>query len=89
METKRRRAVTAGGHRGELRVAAVQMRFAATIAGNLATIDRLVEAAVAGGADAVLLPECATTGYSYDFPSLTPTAARAARTAVGVRLGKS
>ena len=74
MQTARRK--TAG--RSELRVAAVQMRFAPTIAGNLASIDRLVARAAAGGADAVLLPECATTGYAYDFPSLTPAQVRAA-----------
>lgn len=67
---------------GTVRVAAVQMRFAATIAGNLAAIDRLVATAAAGGADAVLLPECATTGYSYDFASLTPATVRAALVAV-------
>lgn len=62
--------------RGRLRVAAVQMRFAATVAENLATIERLVGKAAAGGADAVLLPECATTGYSYDFSSLEPAIVR-------------
>jgi predicted amidohydrolase len=82
METKRRRAAAGTAPRGELRVAAVQMRFAGTIAGNLATIDRLVRAAAAGGADAVLLPECATTGYSYDFSSLTPADVRDALAAV-------
>lgn len=80
MATGRTRGAAAAP--GELRVAAVQMRFAATIAGNLATIERLVAAAAAAGADAVLLPECATTGYSYDFPSLTPATVRRALAAV-------
>lgn len=72
METGARKA----SGRSHLRVAAVQMRFAATIADNLATIERLVGKAAAGGADAVLLPECATTGYSYDFSSLQPATVR-------------
>lgn len=67
---------------GTLRVAAVQMRFATTIAANLAAIDRLVGQAAAAGADAVLLPECATTGYRFDFSSLTPATVRAALAAV-------
>jgi predicted amidohydrolase len=78
MEAGRRK--TAG--RGHLRVAAVQMRFAPTVADNLTTIERLVGKAAAGAADAVLLPECATTGYCYDFHSLTPAIVRDALAAV-------
>ena len=60
-----------------LRVAAVQMRFAATIEGNLAKIDAAVARAARRQADVVLFPECATTGYSYDFGTLKPAAVRA------------
>jgi predicted amidohydrolase len=60
-----------------LRVASVQMKFAPTIDENLATIERLVGEAARRGADAVLLPECATTGYAYDFSRLTPPEVRA------------
>jgi predicted amidohydrolase len=49
-----------------LRVATVQMKFAPTIAGNLATIERLVKEAARRRADAVLFPECATTGYAWN-----------------------
>ena len=35
------------------------------------------------GADAVLFPECATTGYGYDFGSLRPADVRRCLTAVG------
>ncbi len=59
--------------RPHLRVAAVQMRFAPTIAGNLAKIEAALRTAVQRGADAVLFPECATTGYACDFSSLKPT----------------
>jgi predicted amidohydrolase len=58
--------------RERLRVAAVQMKLAPTIDENLAKIERLVSEAARGKADAVLLPECATTGYAYDFSRLTP-----------------
>jgi predicted amidohydrolase len=55
-----------------LRVAAVQMKFASSISRNLDKIRRAVQAAARQGADAVLFPECATTGYAYDFASLRP-----------------
>ncbi len=54
-----------------LRVAAVQMRFAATMAENLAQIEQFAAQAVRRRADAVLFPECATTGYVYDYGTLT------------------
>ena len=58
--------------RASLRGAAVQMKFAPTLDENLAKIERLVRKAAQDGADAVLLPECATTGYAYDFSNLRP-----------------
>jgi len=61
------------------RVGAVQMKFAPTIDGNLATIERLVGEAARSRASAVLLPECATTGYAYDFARLTPAEVRRAK----------
>ena len=61
-----------------LRVAAVQMIFADSIAGNLEKIERAVIKAAADGADAVLFPECATTGYACDFGALKPAALRQA-----------
>ena len=66
-----------------LRVAAVQMKFAPTIDGNLAAIERSLTAAFRHQADAVLLPECATTGYAYDFSRLKPGEIRKALAAVG------
>lgn len=66
-----------------LRVAAVQMRFAPTIEGNLEAIEAAVGRAAARGADAVLFPECAVTGYACDFRALRPAALRDAVRALG------
>lgn len=76
------RSKTETGVRERLRVAAVQMKFAPSIDGNLAKIDQLLSAAARRRADAVLLPECATTGYGYDFSRLQPAEVRAALAAV-------
>jgi len=66
-----------------LRVAAVQMKFAPTIDENLARIEHLLGKAARRRADAVLLPECATTGYAYDFSRLSSAEIAAALAAVG------
>lgn len=58
-------------HVNILRVATVQMKFADSIRGNLDKIRLATRQAVRQRADAVLFPECATTGYGYDFRSLT------------------
>lgn len=68
--------------RKRLRVAAAQMKFAPAIAGNLAKIETTIRAAARRGADAVLFPECATTGYNRDFSTLRPAEVRAALAAV-------
>lgn len=61
-----------------LRVAAVQMIFADSIAGNLEKIEQAAIQAAADRADAVLFPECATTGYACDFGAMKPAALRQA-----------
>lgn len=61
-----------------LRIAAVQSIFADSIDGNLKKIERAATQAAADGADAVLFPECATTGYACDFDALKPAALRPA-----------
>lgn len=53
-----------------LRVAAVQLNSTDSIEANLARIEEAAARAAAAGASAVLFPECATTGYTYDFTSL-------------------
>ncbi len=55
---------------GRLRVAAVQMKFSRTIAGNIPRIQEFLSAAARRRVDAVLFPECAVTGYDYDFSNL-------------------
>ena len=55
-----------------LRVAAVQMVFAGSIGANLANIEQAAIRAARRGAQAILFPECATTGYAFDFGTLTP-----------------
>jgi len=69
---------TAGPQPDRLRVAAIQMKFAPTIAGNLAIIEQRLAEAARQRADAVLFPECATTGYGTDFSWVTPTEIRRA-----------
>lgn len=59
-----------------LRVAAVQMIFSATPDANLARIQAAAREAAGAGADAVLFPECATTGYAIDFAALDTGAVR-------------
>jgi predicted amidohydrolase len=85
-----RSAAQAQAHAGRLRVAAVQMKFAPSIAGNLAKIEAAASAAARRGADVVLFPECATTGYACDFAALRPADIAAALGRLGdlaARLG--
>lgn len=55
-----------------LRVAAVQMKFAESIPANLQKMDEAIRHAARQSVDAILFPECATTGYAYDFALLRP-----------------
>ncbi len=66
-----------------LRVAAVQMRFAATIEGNLQRIEELAKQAARKRADVVLFPECAVTSYACDYHSLKPAQIHGALEAIG------
>jgi predicted amidohydrolase len=59
------------------------MVFAPTLEGNLAAIRQSLARASRRRADAVLFPECALTGYSYDFARLDPRRLREALGAVG------
>jgi len=54
----------------KLRVAAVQMKFCPTIDKNMVVIERSIRTAARRKADVVLFPECAITGYAYNFSSL-------------------
>jgi len=79
-----------------LRIAAVQMKFAPTIGANVDRIGELLANAARKRADAVLFPECAVTGYAYDFgrldarelrEALASVAAAAAEHHVNVLIG--
>lgn len=62
----------------QLRIAAAQMKFAPTIPENLEAIEQTVKRAARRGVDALLFPECATTGYACDFRTLAPAQLREA-----------
>jgi predicted amidohydrolase len=69
-------------------VAAVQMIFADSLSGNLEKIELAATHAADAGADVVLFPECATTGYAYDFATLKPAELRGALRAVATIAAK-
>jgi omega-amidase len=54
-----------------LKLAAVQMKFRGSIRENTEWIVATIYAAAREGADAVLFPECAVTGYNCDFAALS------------------
>lgn len=54
-------------------VAVAQMKFRAAISDNVTWITQTILDAAKGGADAILFPECAVTGYHCDFASVPPT----------------
>src|SRR5438552_1817308 len=66
-----------------LRIAAVQMKFADSIPPNLDKIKEAVSYAAKRQADAILFPECATTGYACDFRTLRPAIIREALKELG------
>ena len=71
-----------------MRVAAVQMKFVATVAGNVAKLEAALAHAVRRNADAVLFPECVTTGYNRDFTRLSWPQVQAALERVGALAAK-
>ncbi len=71
-----------------MRVAAVQMKFVATVAGNVAKLEAALAHAVRRNADAVLFPECVTTGYNRDFTRLSWPQVQAALGRVGALAAK-
>lgn len=65
-----------------LRVAVVQMKFRATIAANVERIVEQTHAVASAGADVVLFPECAVTGYRREFAGLDSRAVTAGCAAI-------
>jgi predicted amidohydrolase len=56
----------------KLKIAAAQMKFRPTIRENVSEIIELIQSASGDGADAILFPECAVTGYRRKFNGLKP-----------------
>jgi predicted amidohydrolase len=76
-----------------LTIAAAQMKFRAEIGENVSWITQVIRSSAKAGADVILFPECAVTGYNCDFSeipcseisnalSIIASAARAARSYV-------
>ena len=61
-----------------LLIAAAQMQFRSAIADNVAWITEVIRSSAKAGADLVLFPECAVTGYHCDFASVLPSQVEAA-----------
>jgi predicted amidohydrolase len=58
--------------RTKLQIAAAQMKFRPTIGQNVQQIVERIHSAARAGADVILFPECAVTGYRRDFKGLKP-----------------
>jgi predicted amidohydrolase len=56
-----------------LAVAVAQMKFHATIGENVSWITHVIHSSAKTGADVILFPECAVTGYNCDFAKVSPT----------------
>ena len=56
----------------KIQVAAAQMKFRATTRENVQRIIELIHSAARDGANVILFPECAVTGYRREFKGLKP-----------------
>src|SRR5437868_2535925 len=73
----------------QLTVAVAQMKFRASVGENVSNILKIIYASGKRGADVILFPECAVTGYNRDFGRISrseiegafETVAEAARSA--------
>ena len=52
-------------------IAAAQMKFRAAISDNVSWITEVIHASAKAGADVILFPECAVTGYNRDFAAIS------------------
>jgi predicted amidohydrolase len=59
-------------------IAAAQMKFRTAIADNVAWIAEVIHSSAKAGADVILFPECAVTGYNRDFAAVSPPEVEAA-----------
>lgn len=72
-----------------LRVAVAQMKFSRSIDENLENIRDAISAAKRQRAQAILFPECATTGYGYAFDQLRPDTVRSTLFVVSLAAAES
>ncbi len=61
-----------------LTVAVAQMKFRPAIGDNLAWITEVIHSSAKAGADVILFPECAVTGYNCDFAAASASEINAA-----------
>jgi predicted amidohydrolase len=54
-------------------IAAAQMKFRPAIADNIAWMVEVIDSSSKAGADVLLFPECAVTGYHRDFAAVSPS----------------
>jgi predicted amidohydrolase len=54
-------------------VAAAQMKFRVALADNVSWIVEIIHSSAKAGADLILFPECAVTGYHCDFAAFSPS----------------
>jgi predicted amidohydrolase len=54
-----------------LAIAVAQMKFRAAISENVSWIIEIIHSSAKAGADAILFPECAVTGYNRDFARIS------------------
>lgn len=59
-------------------VAAVQMKFRSTVAANVSWITDTIQASAKAGADVILFPECAVTGYHEGLAAVSSAEVEAA-----------
>jgi predicted amidohydrolase len=58
------------------------MKFRASVGDNVSWMTEVIRSSARSGADAILFPECAVTGYNCDFASVTPLEIGAALQAI-------
>jgi predicted amidohydrolase len=59
-------------------VAAVQMKFRASIGENVSRITEIIHSSAKAGVEAILFPECVVSGYNCDFTSISHAQVRLA-----------
>ena len=64
--------------KNKIKVASVQMRFRSSLSENVEWILETIRSTARRGAEAILFPECAVTGYNCDFAKLSGVAIHAA-----------